>query len=67
MKITWGELIDLAKTISREEVPFDTYIWLPGGDVRKNWFKHQVLLILTQLLPALIIDALAYCFGYKPL
>lgn len=67
VKISWGEIVDMGIEIATTKVPFDVILWAPGGTLIHSKFIHYVVVVLTQLIPALIIDALVPLFGYKPL
>lgn len=66
-KKTFQEIIDIGKFIITNEIPFSVMLWYPGGSMTTLRLYHYMALILFQLLPALIIDAFLFLFGFKPL
>ncbi|GJQ78015.1 hypothetical protein Trydic_g2365 [Trypoxylus dichotomus] len=66
LPVTWGGMIDLARKIAMEKVPFDLILWAPGGKMRNSRISHYFMFALCQLLPALLVDLIVPCFGYKP-
>ncbi|KRT82345.1 hypothetical protein AMK59_3348, partial [Oryctes borbonicus] len=64
--MTWQRMYETGKAVSRNKLPFDIILWAPGGNMRNSKIAHYFMLVFTQLIPALLIDALLPLFGYKP-
>lgn len=62
----WGEIVDIGKQINYEN-PFEAGLWYPDGGMTPNKFKHYLIVVLFQWIPALLIDFLMMCFGQRRL
>ncbi|XP_073965495.1 putative fatty acyl-CoA reductase CG5065 isoform X1 [Choristoneura fumiferana] len=64
LHFTWGNMIKIGEDWINE-YPLTVALWYPGGSIKSWWLSHQVCLVLTQLLPAVLIDALLFLLGKK--
>jgi len=65
-RLTWKQALDVCRDIVEHELPFNRILWYPGGSLKKSRFLHNVALVFTQLLPAIIVDTLLVLIGQKP-
>lgn len=46
---------------------WQTILRYPGGGMTKYHLLHKFRMVLFHLLPALIIDSILFCLGFKPM
>ncbi|KAI4454517.1 male sterility protein 2-related [Holotrichia oblita] len=66
-KVSYEEIINLGKQVVYERIPFNGVMWYPGGSMTKYRLLHQIRVLLYHYLPAVFIDTLLFCLGYKPI
>ncbi|CAG9767737.1 unnamed protein product [Ceutorhynchus assimilis] len=66
IKINWEEIIEIGKEVINTKVPFNGIIWYPNGILTKSRWWHNFNIFLFQIIPALFLDFLLICLGYKP-
>ncbi|CAH1382804.1 unnamed protein product [Tenebrio molitor] len=66
IQVTFEDMCETGKEIITTELPFNSFIWCPGGSIRQMRLHHIIIFIFYQLLPALLLDPLLYILGYKP-
>ncbi|XP_048488006.1 fatty acyl-CoA reductase 1 isoform X2 [Plutella xylostella] len=66
IKVTWSEMIDAGREIIMNRVPLNGVAWYPGGSMKHSRLYHNICLIFFHWIPAMIVDALLFCLGYKP-
>ncbi|KAL4711229.1 hypothetical protein ACJJTC_019070 [Scirpophaga incertulas] len=66
IKVTWLEMIDAGREIIMNRVPLNGVVWYPGGSMKHSRIYHNICALFFHWIPALIIDALLFCLGYKP-
>ncbi|KAL1489347.1 hypothetical protein ABEB36_014260 [Hypothenemus hampei] len=64
--ITWESLVEHGKGTVKT-VPFNQILWYPEGIMTKYKLWHYIHVFLFQLIPAIFIDLLLLCLGYKPI
>ncbi|XP_041971170.1 putative fatty acyl-CoA reductase CG5065 [Aricia agestis] len=63
-KMTWKEIIDIGEKWVNT-YPFTIALWYPGGSIKSYWLTHQIMLVLTHIVPAYIVDFLLFLFRQK--
>ncbi|CAG4949395.1 unnamed protein product [Parnassius apollo] len=66
IKVTWSEMIDAGREIIMNRVPLNGVVWYPGGSMKHSRLHHNICLLFFHWIPAIIIDTLLFCLGYKP-
>ena len=66
IKVTWAEIVDLGRQVSQTNVPLNGVLWYPGGSMKSTRLAHNIACILYHWIPAILIDTLLFCLGYKP-
>ncbi|GAB0090386.1 Fatty acyl-CoA reductase [Sergentomyia squamirostris] len=67
IKVSWNQVIEMGREIVTTKVPLNGVMWYPGGSMKTNRLYHNFCLIMYHFLPAIVIDALLFCLGYKPI
>jgi fatty acyl-CoA reductase len=65
-KITFEEMVTMGRETVYNKIPFNGVFWYPGGSMKQSRFLHNLAFFMYQWLPAVIIDVLLVCLGYKP-
>ncbi|XP_052738909.1 putative fatty acyl-CoA reductase CG5065 [Bicyclus anynana] len=63
-KIKWKEVIELGEKWVNI-YPYTVALWYPGGTIKSYWFTHQLMVILTHIIPAYFVDLLLFLLGKK--
>ncbi|XP_019769143.2 fatty acyl-CoA reductase wat [Dendroctonus ponderosae] len=66
LTVNWEQILDIGRDIVSNEIPFNVMLWCPGGIMTKNKIFHYIHVVLFQLIPAVFVDLLLICLGYKP-
>lgn len=66
IKVSWNQVIEMGREIVSSKVPLNGVMWYPGGSMKTSRLYHNICLILYHFIPAIFIDALLICLGYKP-
>ncbi|XP_064076069.1 fatty acyl-CoA reductase 1 [Vanessa tameamea] len=66
IKVTWIEMIDAGRDIIMNRVPLNGVVWYPGGSMKHSRLYHNICALFFHWIPALLIDTLLFCLGYKP-
>uniref|UniRef100_A0A6P7EZG5 Fatty acyl-CoA reductase n=1 Tax=Diabrotica virgifera virgifera TaxID=50390 RepID=A0A6P7EZG5_DIAVI len=66
LQVTWVEVLDTARDVIYNEVPFNLMLWYPDGSITQSRLYNKINTVLFQLLPALIIDLILLIAGQKP-
>ncbi|VVD01911.1 unnamed protein product [Leptidea sinapis] len=66
IKVTWIEMIDAGREIIMNRVPLNGVVWYPGGSMKHSRLYHNICAFFFHWLPALFVDTLLFCLGYKP-
>ncbi|CAH2988364.1 unnamed protein product [Chilo suppressalis] len=66
IKVTWNELIEAGREIIMNRVPLNGVVWYPGGSMKHSRLYHNICAFFFHWLPAIFIDILLFCLGYKP-
>ncbi|XP_023288183.1 fatty acyl-CoA reductase wat [Orussus abietinus] len=64
--ITWDEYMNKNKFYCKR-IPSMKYLWYFGFTFHKNLWMHKIYILFLHLIPALIVDSLAYVSGRKPI
>ncbi|KAK9738277.1 Male sterility protein [Popillia japonica] len=64
-KIPFEEIIDIGKKVVYERIPFNGVMWYPGGSMTRYRWLHTLRVLFYHYLPAIFIDTLLVCLGYK--
>ncbi|KAL0809207.1 hypothetical protein ABMA28_011431 [Loxostege sticticalis] len=67
IKVTWLEMIDAGREIIMNRVPLNGVVWYPGGSMKHSRLYHNICAFFFHWLPAMFIDTLLFCLGYKPI
>ncbi|XP_013176194.1 PREDICTED: fatty acyl-CoA reductase 1 [Papilio xuthus] len=66
IKVTWLEMIDAGREIIMNRVPLNGVVWYPGGSMKHSRLYHNICVLFFHWIPAIILDTLLFCLGYKP-
>ncbi|XP_026322593.1 fatty acyl-CoA reductase 1 [Hyposmocoma kahamanoa] len=66
IKVTWSEMIDAGRDIIMNRLPLNGVAWYPGGSMKHSRLYHNICMVLFHWLPAIFVDTLLFCLGYKP-
>lgn len=66
IKVSWDEIITMGRWIVANKIPLNGVLWYPGGSMKSNRTIHNICSILYHWIPAVLIDILLFCLGYKP-
>nr|QLI61997.1 fatty acyl-CoA reductase 7 [Streltzoviella insularis] len=66
IKVTWSEMIDAGREIIMNRVPLNGVVWYPGGSMKHSRLYHNICALFFHWIPAILIDILLFCLGYKP-
>lgn len=66
IKVSWNQIIEMGREIVSTKVPLNGVMWYPGGGMTTSRLYHQFCMVMYHFLPAILIDALLFCLGYKP-
>ncbi|XP_049883821.1 putative fatty acyl-CoA reductase CG5065 [Pectinophora gossypiella] len=66
IKVTWSEMIDAGREIIMNRVPLNGVAWYPGGSMKHSRLYHNICMVLFHWIPAILVDILLFCLGYKP-
>ncbi|XP_060808997.1 putative fatty acyl-CoA reductase CG5065 [Amyelois transitella] len=67
IKVTWSEMIEAGREIIMNRMPLNGVAWYPGGSMKHSRLYHNICAFFFHWVPAVIIDALLFCLGYKPI
>ncbi|XP_063836686.1 putative fatty acyl-CoA reductase CG5065 [Ostrinia nubilalis] len=67
IKVTWLEMIDAGREIIMNRVPLNGVVWYPGGSMKHSRLYHNICALFFHWIPAILIDILLFCLGYKPI
>jgi fatty acyl-CoA reductase len=65
--LPWESILDMGQDIISKKYPLNQIMWYPGGGMSKYRTVHRVKSLLFHWLPALFIDTLLFCLGFKPI
>lgn len=66
IKVSWNQVIEMGREIVTKRIPLNGVLWYPGGSMKNNRLYHNFCMIFYHFLPAIVLDALLFCLGYKP-
>ncbi|CAH1382810.1 hypothetical protein MTP99_017084 [Tenebrio molitor] len=66
VQMTFQEIFELGKDIVTTSLPFNTFLWYPGGSMKQSRLHHNIDFFFFQLLPAILIDPILLVLGFKP-
>ncbi|KAG6443938.1 hypothetical protein O3G_MSEX003057 [Manduca sexta] len=66
IKVTWSEMIDAGREIIMNRLPLNGVAWYPGGSMKHSRLYHNICVFFFHWIPAMIVDTLLFCLGYKP-
>ncbi|KAM3955181.1 putative fatty acyl-CoA reductase CG5065 [Aphomia sociella] len=66
IKVTWSEMIEAGREIITKRVPLNGVAWYPGGSMKHSRLLHNICAFFFHWVPAVIVDTLLFCLGYKP-
>ncbi|XP_038219899.1 putative fatty acyl-CoA reductase CG5065 [Zerene cesonia] len=66
IKVTWIEMIDAGREIIMNRVPLNGVVWYPGGSMKHSRLYHNICAFFFHWVPAILVDILLFCLGYKP-
>lgn len=66
IKISWDQIIDLGRKIVETRMPLNGVVWYPGGSMKKSRVAHNLAVFFFHTIPAIFVDMLLFCLGYKP-
>ncbi|XP_023955315.2 fatty acyl-CoA reductase 1 [Bicyclus anynana] len=66
IKVTWSEMIEAGREIIMNRVPLNGVAWYPGGSMKHSRLYHNICALFFHWLPAIFVDTLLFCLGYKP-
>ncbi|XP_055706865.1 putative fatty acyl-CoA reductase CG5065 [Phlebotomus papatasi] len=66
IKVSWNQVIEMGREIVTKKIPLNGVLWYPGGSMKNNRLYHNFCMIFYHFLPAIVLDALLFCLGYKP-
>ncbi|XP_028141886.1 putative fatty acyl-CoA reductase CG5065 [Diabrotica virgifera virgifera] len=66
-KENWETILKSAQEVIETDVPFNGILWYPGGTMTKSKTYAKINFFLFQLIPAIFIDLILFCLGYKPI
>ncbi|XP_059061569.1 fatty acyl-CoA reductase 1 [Achroia grisella] len=66
VKVTWNEMIEAGREIITNRVPLNGVAWYPGGSMKHSRLQHNICAFFFHWVPAVIVDTLLFCLGYKP-
>lgn len=64
---SYKEILEMGQKCILEEYPFGSLLWYPRCKLTSSIVLHKLRAFFWHWVPALIIDALLACFGFKPL
>ncbi|XP_059609547.1 putative fatty acyl-CoA reductase CG5065 [Phlebotomus argentipes] len=67
IKVSWNQVIEMGREIVTTKVPLNGVLWYPGGSMKNNRLYHNFCMIFYHFVPAIFLDALLFCLGYKPI
>lgn len=59
-------MVDVGRYMSAE-VPMDQRLWMPGGGFTSSIFLNYIYFMISQLIPAIVVDQMMKLSGKKPL
>ncbi|XP_052128760.1 putative fatty acyl-CoA reductase CG5065 [Frankliniella occidentalis] len=59
-RTTWRQVIEIGHK-KLLKYPFEWAIWYPDGNVRTNWYTHNLIVFFFQTLPAYFVDFIFLC------
>lgn len=62
---SWGDIIEMGRSLTKE-YPFTGILWYPGGLMTTSKIYYRLRVLLFQLIPAYLLDALMALTGNKP-
>lgn len=65
-KLTFEELVDIGRETVYNKIPLNGVFWYPGGSMKRSRLHHNLAFFFYQWLPAVLVDILLVCLGYKP-
>lgn len=67
IQVRWEEIVVMGRKVLNDTYPINDILWYPGGDMTKSRLVHNIRAVLFHWLPALFIDTLLFCLGFKPM
>ncbi|KAG5680579.1 hypothetical protein PVAND_010076 [Polypedilum vanderplanki] len=67
IQVTWEAILEMGQEIINEKYPLNQILWYPGGGMSKYRWVHKIKAFLFHWIPALLIDTLLFCLGFKPI
>lgn len=67
LQVTWKEVIENGRRVIEKDFPFNGVAWYPGGSIKSSKLIHYFTVFFFQIIPAIFVDILVFCLGYKPL
>lgn len=66
IKVSWEKVIEIGRWVIMNKMPLNGVMWYPGGSMKSSRLHHQICSVLYHWIPAILIDSLLFCIGYKP-
>lgn len=66
LQVTWKEVIENGRRVIEKDFPFNGVAWYPGGSIKSSKLIHYFTVFFFQIIPAIFVDILVFCLGYKP-
>lgn len=67
IQVRWEEIVEMGQKIINDKYPINDILWYPGGGMTKHYWLHKIRAVLFHWLPAIFIDTLLFCLGFKPM
>ncbi|XP_044260168.1 putative fatty acyl-CoA reductase CG5065 [Tribolium madens] len=65
-KLTFQELVDIGRQTVYNKIPLNGVFWYPDGTMQRSRWVHNLAFFFYQWVPAVVVDILLVCLGYKP-
>lgn len=59
-------MVDVGRCLSAD-IPMDQRLWMPGGGTTPSVARNYFFFMISQFIPAIIVDQLMKMSGKKPL
>ena len=66
IQVRWEEILEMGQKALNEKYPINDILWFPGGKMTKYRWVHKLRSMLFHWFPAILIDCLLFCLGFKP-
>lgn len=67
IQVRWEEIMSMGRRAINTKYPVNDILWYPGGVMTRHRWLHRLRAALFHWLPAIIIDCILFCFGFKPM